>query len=74
MPRRTTLSAALKKAIKASGLTHYALAKQAGLNPTVIDRFMHPADDPRHRDVRLETAEKIASILGLVMVPADVGG
>jgi plasmid maintenance system antidote protein VapI len=62
------LDAALRKAIKASGLTHYALAKEANVQATTIDRFMHPADDPRHRDIRLETAAKIAAVLGLGLV------
>jgi hypothetical protein len=28
---------------------------------------MHPADDPRHRDIRLETAAKIAAVLGIIL-------
>ena len=58
----------LKAAIKASGLTHYAIGQAAGVAPCVIDRLMHPADDPRHRDIRLETAGKLAAALGLVLV------
>ena len=69
--KQIPLDSALRKAIKASGLTHYALAKSANVQATTIDRFMHPADDPRHRDIRLETAAKIAAVLGLVLVPVD---
>jgi predicted transcriptional regulator len=65
------LSSALRKAIKASGLTNYALAKRAEVSATTIDRFMHPADDPRHRDMMLETAAKVAAVLGLVLVQAE---
>jgi DNA-binding phage protein len=58
----------LRSAIKASGLTHYALAKEAGVQASQIDRFMMPADDPRHRDMRLSTAAKVAAVLGLDLV------
>jgi len=63
--RPQPLDVALRKAIKASGLTHYALAKEAGVQASQLDRFMMPADDPRHRDLRLGTAAKIAAVLGL---------
>jgi hypothetical protein len=63
--RPQPLDVALRKAIKSSGLTHYALAKQAGVQASQIDRFMMPADDPRHRDLRLGTAARIATALGL---------
>jgi hypothetical protein len=59
------LDVALSKAIKASGLTHYALAKAAGVQASQLDRFMMPAEDPRHRDLRLSTAARIAVFLGL---------
>lgn len=66
MPKKPKpLEVALRQAIKASGLTHYALAQAAGVAPTTIDRFMHPADDPRHRDLTLETASKLTAVLGL---------
>lgn len=62
-----TIDAGLRRAIKASGLTHYALAKMTGVQASQIDRFMLPADDPRHRDLRLATAARIAAMLGLVL-------
>jgi DNA-binding phage protein len=72
MPKKPTekarpqpLDAALRKAIKASGMTHYALAKEAGVQASQLDRFMMPANDPRHRDLRLGTASRIAAVLGL---------
>ena len=69
MPKKPTpIDVALRKAIKASGVTHYALGKAAGVAPCVLDRFMHPADDPRHRSMKLETAAKIAAVLNLVLV------
>lgn len=63
------IDAALRQAIKASGQTHYAIGKAAGVAPSQIDRFMLPPADPRHRDLRLATAAKIAIVLGL-----DLGG
>jgi ribosome-binding protein aMBF1 (putative translation factor) len=50
----------LRRAIKASGLTHYSLAKQCGFAPDILDRFMSG-----ERDIRFETACKIAKALGL---------
>jgi hypothetical protein len=61
------IDSTLRKAIKASGLTHYAIGQKAGVAPSQIDRFMLPADDPRHRDLRLTTAARIAAELGLVL-------
>lgn len=63
--RPQMIDAALRKAITASGLTHYSIGKAAGVAPSQLDRFMMPADDPRHRDLRLATAAKIAAFLGL---------
>jgi transcriptional regulator with XRE-family HTH domain len=51
---------ALRSAIKASGLTHYAVGKLADVSVSVVDRFMSG-----ERDIRLETAAKIAAALGL---------
>jgi hypothetical protein len=64
------IEAALRKAIKASGLTHYAIGKMADVAPSVIDRFMLPADDPRHRGINLTTAARIAEALGFELRPA----
>jgi hypothetical protein len=63
------IDAALRQAIKASGLTHYAIGKAAEVAPSQIDRFMLPASDPRHRDLRLATASKIAAALGMGLIP-----
>jgi hypothetical protein len=65
-----TIDATIRRAIKASGLTHYAIGQAAGVAPSQIDRFMLPADDPRHRDLRLATAARIAAALGLVLTGA----
>lgn len=62
------INATLRTAIKASGLTHYRLGQDAAVAPSQIDRFMLPPADPRHRDLRLATAAKIAAVLGLDLV------
>lgn len=52
----------LKQAIVKSGQTHYRLAQQGGIRPQVIDYFMRG-----ERSLKLETADKLASVLGLQM-------
>jgi hypothetical protein len=58
----------LRKAIRSSGMTHYGLAKVAGITPQQIDRFMLDPEDPRHRDMTLSTAAKVAAVLRLELV------
>ncbi len=55
-----TIDDQLRSAIIKSGKTHYRLAKDTGVSTAVIDRFM-----TRERDVRMVTAAKLASELGL---------
>ena len=52
----------LRAAIKASGLTHYAIAKLAECSPSQIDRFQS-----RERDLKLSTAANLAAALGLTL-------
>lgn len=56
------IDAQLKAAIKASGLTHYAIAKLAECSPSQIDRFMSG-----ERDLKLSTAANLAAALGLML-------
>jgi transcriptional regulator with XRE-family HTH domain len=53
------LDTGLKQAIADSGLTHYRIAKDAGITPGAIDRFVSG-----ERSLNLETAAKIAAVLG----------
>jgi hypothetical protein len=53
----------LRKAIRQSKRTHYSLAKQAGMQPSVIDRFM------AGRDINVATAGKLTRIFDLRLVP-----
>ena len=59
-----TLSESLRAAIEDSGLTMYRVAKDAGLDFTVVSRFCHG-----QRDIRLETADRLAEYLGLELRP-----
>jgi ribosome-binding protein aMBF1 (putative translation factor) len=54
----------LRTAIKASGLTHYAIAKMAAITPDVLDRFVSG-----QRGLNLSTASKVAAVLGLGLFP-----
>jgi len=58
------IDSTLRKAIKASGLTHYALAKVTGVTAGQLDRFMSG-----ERDLRLTSAAAIADALGLELRP-----
>jgi transcriptional regulator with XRE-family HTH domain len=60
MPKHQTINDALKAAIKASGLTFYAVAKLAECSPGQVSRFMSG-----ERDLRLGTASAIAAALRL---------
>lgn len=55
----------LKNAIKASGLTHYAIGKAAGIRPEIVARFV----SGEREDIRIGTAGKIAAVLGLELKP-----
>ena len=59
------IDVSLKRAIRQSGRSYYDLGQAAGVQPSVILRFM--SDDPQARggDIRLSTAAKLAAELGL---------
>lgn len=66
MPKKPRpISDTLRAAVKASGLTHYAVGKLAEVSPSQIDRFMSG-----ERDLTLNTAAAIAAALGLELVRA----
>ena len=60
----TDIATALRRAIVASGKSHYALAKASGVASEVIDRFVRG-----ERDIRLQTAGRLARPLGLELRP-----
>jgi plasmid maintenance system antidote protein VapI len=58
--KRTSLPNTLRTAIRQSGKPIHQLAAEAGVPHPSIFRFMSG-----QRDIRLETAEKLAATLGL---------
>ena len=59
-----TISDALRTAIETSGKTVNQIGIESGVSHSVILRFV-AAD----RDLRLETADKIAAVVGLTVTP-----
>lgn len=55
----------IREAVRASGMTHYRIAKSCGLSVQSVDQFMSGAD------ARLSTAEKIASVVGVELRNVD---
>lgn len=58
--KRQRLQDILKIRIRKSGKKIYRLAQESGVSQPVIHRFI-----TGERDIRLETADKLASVLGL---------
>jgi ribosome-binding protein aMBF1 (putative translation factor) len=55
-----TLSKALREAIQSSGKSVYQIAKAAKVSQIVVSRFLSG-----ERDIRMETADRLAEVLGL---------
>ena len=62
-PARRTIADQLREIIHSRGLTPTELGQLAGVDPTIIARFVSG-----ERDLRLETAGRIATALGLRLV------
>src|SRR4051794_15537512 len=62
-PNRHTLAYQLREIIDARGLTPYAAGQLAGVDPGVLSRFMRG-----RRDIRLDTADRLAAALGIRLV------
>ena len=70
-PRKPTrVSDALRKAIRDSGKTPYAIAQAAGCSVDAIYRFLN---DPEHQ-LRLDTVDKLAAALGMELRPIGYRG
>lgn len=54
------LAEQFRAAIRSSGMSMYQIAKESGVDQMSISRFMS-----RARDIRLETADKLASVVGV---------
>jgi DNA-binding phage protein len=60
----------LRDAIRKSGMTHYAIARETGLSAGNLDRFMRS----EYEDMRLSSVQKLADLLGLELRPIDETG
>lgn len=58
-----TLSYQLREIIEARGLSAYAVGQMADVDPGMVQRFL-----TGRRDIRLETADRLAEALGLRLV------
>src|SRR3954470_21117588 len=63
-----SLSNRLREVIKNRGMTAYGLAKDADLDPGIVQRFL-----TGRRDIRLETADRLVAALGLKLVESAKG-
>ncbi len=68
-PGKHGLRYQLREIVEARGLTAYALGKRAGVDPGVVSRFL-----TGERDIRLETADRLAAVLGLRLVEVGTKG
>lgn len=59
-----SMTATLRRAIRDSGETPYRIAKDAGVDQSVLSKFIHG-----ERDLKLSTVEKLAGYLGLELRP-----
>jgi transcriptional regulator with XRE-family HTH domain len=62
------LSTRLREIARSRGLTPYAIAREAGIDPRMLSRFLNG-----ERDIRLATADAIARALGLRLVETARG-
>jgi ribosome-binding protein aMBF1 (putative translation factor) len=58
----SSLSEALRKAIRGSGRSVYQIAKESDVSQIVISRFLSG-----ERDIRMATADKLAEALGITL-------
>ena len=63
--RHKTITDQLREAIRESGLTHYRLGKDSGVDIAAIDRFV------AGREPKGGTIDRLARILGLELRPRD---
>jgi len=73
MERNTTATASLKEAIRRaieSGLSATQIAKNAGIQTSVITRFLDDNDVKKKKSITLKNADKIGRVIGWpVMLP-----
>lgn len=64
MPSSETLSELLRNAVRGTELPLDRIAKAAGIGTPILWRFMEDG-----KDIRLQSAEKLAAYLGLTLAP-----
>jgi len=68
MAKATTIIEQLKQAIRESGKTDYRIAKDAGVGPEQVGRFLAGSD------IRISTAAKICATLDLELSLKSIKG
>ena len=63
MSEEPKMVSALRAAIVDSGLSHYRIAKDAGITADIVSRFV-----TGERQLKIESAGRIAEVLGLELV------
>ena len=69
MTDENALVVALREAIKEAARTHYGIAKEAGITPEILDRFVRG-----DRGMTLATAGKVADVLGYELTKINSSG
>jgi len=64
MSKSSPITDPLRRAIRKSGLSHYRIAKEAGLQAGQLDRFMSG-----ERDLMAGSADRLAAYFGLELRP-----
>ena len=64
------IEALLRAAILNSDMSRYRLSKLTGVSEGQLSRFVMKKTDPRHRTLTLESATRIARVLGLTLRPS----
>ena len=63
--KRTDLAATLRRAIRDSGMTPYAVSRDAGVDRSILVRFVNG-----QRGLTLTTASRLCDVLNLAFLPA----
>ena len=65
---RGVIGTQLRAMIRARGETASELGRQAGVDPGVIQRFLN-----EERDIRVETLDRLAEVMGLRLIEGAKG-
>jgi transcriptional regulator with XRE-family HTH domain len=64
MPKKTSISDQVRKAINAAGVTRYRIAQDTGVDEATLSRFVNG-----ERGLSLPVLDKLADYLGLELSP-----